>query len=297
MASAVDGATVVIGYLPAGLRSGGWASSGPQRLGDTNVNRSVAHTTSPNWPRQERSSPPGDSARPPSLRYSPLASSRWSGGAEPPVLAPSLGRYLSCVSEPPQARAVLGVVWARTVSNAGRWCISAVMDRLRRWLPRRPTTRADVRRTRVKALALFAVTTPRHGCRQLTWGPDDGGRVGHDDQVSAATALRLLELPNGRMPGRPRCKRHLAGRHTALVTLRTGAGIPRPPLWPPAPFPGLGTGRLLGLRHQAWGHITVAGSPRFFEPGGAETTPHRTFAAARTRCGLRGVPRVAGTAR
>jgi len=212
-------------------------------------------------------------------------------------LVSALGRYLSCVSEPPLERAVLGVVWARTVPNAGRWCISAVMDRLRCWLPRGPTTRADVRRARVKALALFAVTTPRHGCRQLTWGPDDGGRAGHDDQVSAATALRLLELPDGRMPGRPRCKRHLAGRHTALVTLRTGAGIPRPPLWPPAPFPGLGTGRLHGLRHQARGHITVAGSPRFFEPGGAETTPHRTFAAARARCGLRGVPRVAGTAR
>jgi hypothetical protein len=29
VASAVDGAAVVIGHLPAGLEPGGWASSGP----------------------------------------------------------------------------------------------------------------------------------------------------------------------------------------------------------------------------------------------------------------------------
>jgi hypothetical protein len=38
------------------------------------------------------------------------------------------------------------------------WCICAVMDRLRRWLARRPTGRTGVRRARVTALALFTVT-------------------------------------------------------------------------------------------------------------------------------------------
>ena len=38
------------------------------------------------------------------------------------------------------------------------WCICAVMDRLRRWLARRPTGRAGVRRAGVTALALLVVT-------------------------------------------------------------------------------------------------------------------------------------------
>lgn len=38
------------------------------------------------------------------------------------------------------------------------WCISAMMDRLRLWLSRRPTSRAGVRRARVMALAVFVGT-------------------------------------------------------------------------------------------------------------------------------------------
>ena len=61
--------------------------------------------------------------------------------------------------------------------------------------------------------------------------------------------------PSGRSERRfahrpPRCRRRLAGRHTALVRLRTGARIPRPLWWLPVPFPGLGADRLPGLRCQ-----------------------------------------------
>lgn len=48
--------------------------------------------------------------------------------------------------------------WREVSAACAHWCICAVMDRLRRWLSRRPTSRADVRRARVTALALLVVT-------------------------------------------------------------------------------------------------------------------------------------------
>ena len=40
----------------------------------------------------------------------------------------------------------------------GQWCIPAVMNRWRRWLPRRPVGRAGARRAGLTALGLLAVT-------------------------------------------------------------------------------------------------------------------------------------------
>jgi hypothetical protein len=41
----------------------------------------------------------------------------------------------------------------------GPWCISAMMGRWSRWLPRKPTSRAGVWRARVTALVLFVAAT------------------------------------------------------------------------------------------------------------------------------------------
>jgi hypothetical protein len=54
-----------------------------------------------------------------------------------------------------RAERLPGPVLLRGVAH---WCIPAVMDRWRRCLPRRPTSRAGMRRARVTVLALLAVT-------------------------------------------------------------------------------------------------------------------------------------------
>src|SRR5260370_42493335 len=51
-----------------------------------------------------------------------------------------------------------GVSALPTVGDGPGWCICAVMNRLKRWLARRPVGRANVRRARVRALAVLLVT-------------------------------------------------------------------------------------------------------------------------------------------
>ena len=64
MASAVDGAAVVIGHLRAGLEPEDWASSGPSGLAKPNVNRPVRsryatneRAPEPGWPGEKCSRP------------------------------------------------------------------------------------------------------------------------------------------------------------------------------------------------------------------------------------------------
>jgi hypothetical protein len=65
VASAVDGAAVVIGYLPAGLEPEDWASSGPSGLAETQRKPSgpvtLCHNErapEPDWPGEKCSRPP-----------------------------------------------------------------------------------------------------------------------------------------------------------------------------------------------------------------------------------------------
>ena len=85
----------------------------------------------------------------------------------------------------------------------------------------------------------------------------------------AVIGVALGRVTAGRGEWRPGAgaacrRRHLAGRHTAVVGLRTGAGAPRTGVWL-APLPGLGTGRPGGLRNLAEGQITVAPAPQWPE--------------------------------